>query len=418
MSASGKGGFGGSQIGGGPAPIQQPSQPDIYARMGGQQNVDSNPYTEGYQPPTSSPMQPPVAQPAQPSPTPGMGGGKSGGGKGGFGATPEQRQQIIDYTKMGPGNIAPQGPRIGGGPAPLDPNTPSPLGPEGQQPLTPQPPGGWQPGMPGGKSQGSPGMPGGTQLPPGFDAPTPHVIRSDFTPGTQPPTVGTQPTNGLNQQQQDYFKYANAQRSIGQQNEQANNARWTARQKAINDAGYGTGSAPGGNYNTIKDAAALKFMGDWDAANPYNNQAYDQNYSDFNAYAQKNLGFNPNDPNNPNSVNGFANYDMGLSEVRQPHNSMAAYVNPTEGYQDRQGNYYDMSGNPMAPPSWASKTPSNRNFGDLFGLGTGLQQPMPQPGQGGGKSGFDQAVGGPAIEMTPEQLQAFQINATSNQFKL
>ena len=100
MSASGKGGFGGPQIGGGPAPIQQPSQPDIYAQMGGQQNVDSNPYTEGYQPPTASPMQPAV-QPA--SPSPGM-----GGGKGGF------------------------------APAVIDPNAPTTLGPAGQQPTMPQ----------------------------------------------------------------------------------------------------------------------------------------------------------------------------------------------------------------------------------------------------------------------------------------
>ena len=131
MSAAGKGGFGGPQIGGGPAPIQQPSQPDIYTRLGGQQNVDSDPNTAGYQPPTASPMQPPQVQPA---PTPGMGGGKSGppslGGMGGKGGFP--------------------GPQIGGGPAPLDPNAPSALGPQGQQPVTPQPPGG-SPGF-GGKS--------------------------------------------------------------------------------------------------------------------------------------------------------------------------------------------------------------------------------------------------------------------------
>lgn len=125
MSAAGKGGFGGPEIGGGPAPIQQPSQPDIYQRYGGQQNVDSDPNTAGYQPPTASPMQPPRQQL-----DPGMPGGKSGGGKGGI---------TMPYNP---------GPAIGGGPAPLDPNAPSPLGPEGQQPVTPQPPA----GTPGGKS--------------------------------------------------------------------------------------------------------------------------------------------------------------------------------------------------------------------------------------------------------------------------
>lgn len=103
----------GPQIGGGPAPIQQPQQPDIYSRYGGQQNVDSDPNLDGYQPPTGNLMQPQV--------DPGMPGGKSG---------------------FGPG------PQIGGGPAPLDPNMPNPLGPEGQQPVTPQPPA----GTPGGKS--------------------------------------------------------------------------------------------------------------------------------------------------------------------------------------------------------------------------------------------------------------------------
>lgn len=140
MSAAGKGGFPqGPQIGGGPAPIQQPSQPDIYTRYGGQQNVDSDPNLDGYQPPTSTPMQPPAAQPAQPAPTPGMPGGKSGGGKGGFGPGLN-----IPRPDIGPGV------GIGGGPAQLDPNAPNPLGPEGQQPVTPQPPGG-TPGF-GGKS--------------------------------------------------------------------------------------------------------------------------------------------------------------------------------------------------------------------------------------------------------------------------
>jgi len=100
------------QVGGGPAPVQQPQQPDIYQRYGGQQNVDSDPNTAGYQPPDSMPKQP-VAQPVTP------------GGKGGFGP----------------------GVSIGGGPAPLDPNAPNALGPEGQQPLMPQ-----QNATPGGKS--------------------------------------------------------------------------------------------------------------------------------------------------------------------------------------------------------------------------------------------------------------------------
>lgn len=104
------------QIGGGPAPVQQSKQPDIYQRYGGQQNVDSDPNTEGYQPPTMSPMQPPQVQ--QPST----------GGKGGF---------------QGPGLNIPRpdiggGVSIGGGPAPLDPNAPNALGPEGQQPMMPQ----------------------------------------------------------------------------------------------------------------------------------------------------------------------------------------------------------------------------------------------------------------------------------------
>jgi hypothetical protein len=103
------------------------------------------------------------------------------------------------------------------------------------------------------------------------------------------------------------------------------------------------------------------------------NQDYDMCYGDFQRYAETKLGFNPRDPNNPNNVNGYSNYDMGLSEVRRPtpsYNGISlAYVNPVEGYQDRQGNYYDMSGKPMAPPSWASETPPNRGIGGLFGGG-------------------------------------------------
>ena len=191
--------------------------------------------------------------------------------------------------------------------------------------------------------------------------------QTDFLTGTIQPTYqSNQPAaagapGGLNQQQQDYFKYANEQRAIEQQNQQANDARWAQRQKAINDAGYGTGSAQYGNYDEVKDAAALKFMRDWDAANPYNNKEYDPGYSDFQRYAETKLGFNPRDPNNPNSVNGYANYDMGLTEVRAPktgYNGLYTMdINPVEGYQDRQGNYYDITGKPMAPPSWASEAP-------------------------------------------------------------
>jgi len=144
MSAAGKGGMpSGPQVGGGPAPAQPAQQPDIYSRYGGQQNVDSDPNLDGYQPPTATPMQPPAQ--AQPMPTPGMPGGKSGpGGKGGFGGPGIWHGGY--YTGQ-----PPQGPQIGGGPAPLDPNAPNPLGPEGQQPVTPQPPAGL-PGTPGGKS--------------------------------------------------------------------------------------------------------------------------------------------------------------------------------------------------------------------------------------------------------------------------
>lgn len=136
MSAAGKGGFPqGPQIGGGPAPAQPAQQPDIYTRLGGQPNVDSNPNLDGYQPPTASPM--PPAQ-AQPMPSPGMGGGKSGppslggiggGGKGGMPGGP-----YVPRPDIGPG--------VGFGPGLPDPNAPSPLGPEGQQPVTPQPPAG------------------------------------------------------------------------------------------------------------------------------------------------------------------------------------------------------------------------------------------------------------------------------------
>jgi hypothetical protein len=109
-------------------------------------------------------------------------------------------------------------------------------------------------------------------------------------------------------------------------------------------------------------------MDDWDAANPYKNLEYDQGYGDFQRYAQEKLGHNPvtgkiNSAGNPD----YQNYDMGLTEVRRPNNSMLTYVNPTEGYQDAQGNYYDLRGNPMAPPSWASEMPTNRNIRDLFG---------------------------------------------------
>lgn len=119
MSATGKGGFNGPQIGGGPAPIQQPSQPDIYQRYGGQQNVDSDPNTVGYQPPTASPMQPAV-QPTTP------------GGKGGFQFGYQEPGLNIPRPDIG-GGVS-----IGGGPAQLDPNAPAPLGPEGQQPTVPQ----------------------------------------------------------------------------------------------------------------------------------------------------------------------------------------------------------------------------------------------------------------------------------------
>lgn len=103
MSAAGFTGFGG-----GTASAQQPADADIYSRMGGQPNVDSNPFTEGYQPPTASPMQP-AAMPAPGSTMP--------GGKSGF----------------------MQGPQLGGGPAPVvDPNAVNPLGPTGQQPMQPQ----------------------------------------------------------------------------------------------------------------------------------------------------------------------------------------------------------------------------------------------------------------------------------------
>lgn len=136
MSAAGKSapGFGGPQLGGGPAPVQQP---DIYARMGGQPMVDSDPNAVGFQPPTSSPMQPPAQ--VQPMPTPGMPGGKSGppglsgldgySGKGGFQGGP-----YVPRPDIGPG--------VGFGPGLPDPNAPNTLGPDGQQPITTQPPGG------------------------------------------------------------------------------------------------------------------------------------------------------------------------------------------------------------------------------------------------------------------------------------
>jgi len=159
MSAAGKSasGFGGPQIGGGPAPVQQP---DIYARMGGQPMVDSDPNAVGFQPPTSSPMQPPAQ--VSPMPTPGVPGGKSGGpeqsgpgGKGGFPGGP-----YVPRPDLGPG--------VGFGPGLPDPNTPNPLGPEGQQPSMPQ-----QNAGPGGK--------GG------------------FGPNTQPPLTQEQFENFANQ---------------------------------------------------------------------------------------------------------------------------------------------------------------------------------------------------------------------------
>jgi len=84
MFGGGKGGFSG-----GPAPVQQPQQPDIYSRVGGQQNVDSNPNLDGYQPPTSTPM-----QPTMPQQNTGMGGGKGMFAGPGQTITPEQLQNF------------------------------------------------------------------------------------------------------------------------------------------------------------------------------------------------------------------------------------------------------------------------------------------------------------------------------------
>ena len=84
MFGGGKGGFSG-----GPAPVQQPQTPDIYSRMGGQQNVDSNPNLDGYQPPTNTPM-----QPTMPQQNSGMGGGKSMFNGSGQSITPEQLQNF------------------------------------------------------------------------------------------------------------------------------------------------------------------------------------------------------------------------------------------------------------------------------------------------------------------------------------
>lgn len=114
--------FGGPQIGGGPAPIQQqPQQPDIYQRYGGQPNVDSDPNTAGYQSPgtTPAPQPPQVQQP-------------STGGKGGFQIGYQEPGLNIPRPDIG-GGVS-----IGGGPAQLDPNAPNALGPEGQQPMMPQ----------------------------------------------------------------------------------------------------------------------------------------------------------------------------------------------------------------------------------------------------------------------------------------
>jgi hypothetical protein len=91
MFGGGKGGFGN------PTPVQQPQQPDIYSRMGGQQNVDSNPNLDGYQPPTNTPMQPTMPQGPQMGfgmPSGGMGGGKSMFNGSGQSITPEQLQNF------------------------------------------------------------------------------------------------------------------------------------------------------------------------------------------------------------------------------------------------------------------------------------------------------------------------------------
>jgi hypothetical protein len=102
MSASGKGGMPGQpQIGGGPAPIQQPQQPDIYQRYGGQPNVDSDPNTPGYQSPGTAPVQ--KQEPVTPQ-QPGLPGSQMlFGGKGGFGpqiGMPVEQQAQFDPTQQ------------------------------------------------------------------------------------------------------------------------------------------------------------------------------------------------------------------------------------------------------------------------------------------------------------------------------